>query len=204
MTWARLTRLQVSIVAVAAALGAAGPWLSLLSIFAVFILLLAIFACGLVLVFEFAIHVKAENLSLSLVRILATVLCSIGLFLTCSRVAGAVDDWLDLKSAADRLPAILREAAVECPSKPDGYSSRDGGHYIVECGPPVRVAFDLGGGFLDNWHGLVFDPSGVVENARTNMTTLVRDPPGSPTKLFGGDIVWCRREKGDFFHCRFT
>jgi hypothetical protein len=190
--------------AVAAAFGVATPWLLLLSIFAVFILCAAVFACGLVLVFEFAVQVKAGSLSSSLARILATVLCSIGLFLALARVSGALDDWLDLRSATDRLPAILREAEVKCSSMPNGYSSRDGGHYIVECGPPVRVAFDLGGGFLDNWHGLVFDPSGVVENARTDMRSLEPDPPDSPTRLFGGDIVWCRREKGDFFHCRFT
>lgn len=70
--------------------------------------------------------------------------------------------------------------------------------YQIDPGPPPRVAFAVGG-FLDNWHAFVFDPSDRIDKLDWN------DPSqASLRKLFGGDLVACRRLRGHFFHCGFT
>ena len=75
--------------------------------------------------------------------------------------------------------------------------------YLVDPGPPVRVAFNPEG-FLDNWSGIIFDPTGVVMRAdgfdpRTGKFVA----PDEVTKLFGGDLVSCRRLWGDYYDCSF-
>jgi hypothetical protein len=52
-------------------------------------------------------------------------------------------------------------------------------------GPRVAFPHD---GIIDNWHGVVFDPTG---------------PPTSRA-LFGGDLVSCKHVSGSFYRCWFT
>jgi hypothetical protein len=75
---------------------------------------------------------------------------------------------------------------------------------IVEPGPPVRIAFMTDPGFLDNWSGIVFDPTGAVMQADGWDATGKFRAPASITELFGGDIVSCRHLSGDYYHCSFT
>ena len=81
---------------------------------------------------------------------------------------------------------------------------RDDIFYIVDPGPPVRVAFQRPGSILDNWEAVVYDPSGRVA------TATGFDPEGRFTaaadvlKIFDGDLVACRPLGGAFYRCWFT
>jgi len=77
------------------------------------------------------------------------------------------------------------------------FEKDNGVEYIVDNGPPVRVAFNPDG-ILDNWSGIVFDPTGQVMMADRIAT------PEHITKLFGGDLVGCRHLSGHYYECSFT
>lgn len=83
--------------------------------------------------------------------------------------------------------------------------SRDGEIDVsIDVGPPLRVAFPQGG-FLDNWSGIVFDPTGrVMEADGWDEATGEWRAPEDVTRLFGGDLVSCRRLWGDYYDCSFT
>lgn len=88
--------------------------------------------------------------------------------------------------------------------KPAWFANDGGVIYSVDVGPPVRVAFNPGG-FLDNWSGTIFDPTGDVMladgfDARTGKFVA----PDRITKLFNGDLVGCRHLWGDYYTCSFT
>ncbi|WOK36298.1 hypothetical protein [Sphingomonas sp. C3-2] len=84
------------------------------------------------------------------------------------------------------------------------HTSENGIHYIVDNGPPVRVAFNPDG-LLDNWSGIIFDPTGIVMSAKGfHPVTGAFYAPERVTKLFGGDLVSCHSLWGDFYHCSFT
>lgn len=75
--------------------------------------------------------------------------------------------------------------------------------YIVDRGPPLRVAFNPAG-FLDNWSGIVFDPTGEVMLADGFDERGKFAAPDRITKIFGGDLVQCRHLWGDYYTCSFT
>lgn len=76
--------------------------------------------------------------------------------------------------------------------------------YWVDHGPPVRVAFNPEG-MLDNWSGIIYDPTGDVMQADGFDPVTGRFYyPDRITKLFGGDLVSCRHLWGDYFTCSFT
>ena len=79
--------------------------------------------------------------------------------------------------------------------------------YYVDAGPPVRLAFIQPGGFLDNWEGVVYDPTGVVEAARGWSFASGEQEFTAPLevrRLFGGDIVACGHIEGPWYRCWFT
>jgi hypothetical protein len=79
--------------------------------------------------------------------------------------------------------------------------------YEVDSGPPVRVVFPHFGGIADNWAGTVYDPSDEVATATGwKYAGGTRDfsAPANIRKLFGGDVVSCRRLWGHYFLCSFT
>jgi hypothetical protein len=79
--------------------------------------------------------------------------------------------------------------------------------YIVEPGPPLRVAFPRPGGILDNWCGIVYDPSGEVLKARQFKSDYSNwdDPSLQHVKqLFGGDLKYSVHLRGHFYRCWFT
>lgn len=84
------------------------------------------------------------------------------------------------------------------------YQSAYGVRYILDAGPPLRVAFSDGGGPLDQWGGFVYDPSGRVAQARgfTDQGTLTA--PARVRTLFGGDMVSCSHLTGSYYYCIFT
>lgn len=80
----------------------------------------------------------------------------------------------------------------------------DGVTYHVDPGPPVRVAF-FPEGLLDNWTALIYDPTGEMMQADGfDPGTGKFRAPDRVTKLFGGDLVWCRPVWGHYYECGFT
>lgn len=88
-----------------------------------------------------------------------------------------------------------------------GRAEQDGADYIVDVGPPIRVAFPQPGGILDNWEGIVWDPTGSVRAAQGwafEGGTQHFSAPDDVKRLFGGDIVACEPVSGDYYRCWFT
>ena len=77
----------------------------------------------------------------------------------------------------------------------------------VDPGPPRRIAFSWGG-ILDNWRGVVYDPTGEVMKANIldRKTWPNRDDPdyASVAGLFGGTLVRAQHLEGNWYLCWFT
>lgn len=90
----------------------------------------------------------------------------------------------------------------------DGWQEGDAGlPFIVDAGPPARIAFMAPGGVIDNWTGIVYDPSGEVLQANTFAADWSNwDDAALATvkSLFGGDLYRCEHLKGPFYRCFFT
>lgn len=76
----------------------------------------------------------------------------------------------------------------------------------VDRSGPTRVAISWGG-FLDNWGGMVHDPTGEV--MRANEIVIDGDNWNDPDlllirDLFGGKLVYARHIWGDWYYCGFT
>lgn len=98
--------------------------------------------------------------------------------------------------------AIIRKAQSH--PRPDWFAEDDGVTYSVDVGPPVRVAFNPAG-ILDNWSGIIYDPTGDVMLARGFDSKSGRYyAPDRITKLFDGDLVSCRHLWGSYYDCSFT
>lgn len=93
---------------------------------------------------------------------------------------------------------------VRAAKTPVWHEEDDGVTYSTDLGPPVRVAFNPAG-MLDNWSGIIYDPTGDVmlaDGFDPNKGKFLA--PERVTKLFGGDLVKCRRLLSDFYICSFT
>lgn len=77
----------------------------------------------------------------------------------------------------------------------------------VDPGPPQRVAISWGG-ILDNWVGVVHDPTGEVMKANIldTKTWSNRDNPeyAGVAGLFGGTLIRARHLEGNWYLCWFT
>ena len=84
---------------------------------------------------------------------------------------------------------------------------RDGVHFDVDTGPPMRIAFPRPGGLLDNWEGVVYDPTDAVRVAQGWSFSSGKQEftaPAAVRTLFGGDIVACELVTEHFYRCWFT
>lgn len=105
---------------------------------------------------------------------------------------------------ADYEAVVARE--TETPSE-SGRRRTDGLHYVVDAGPPTRIAFVWPGGVIDNWCGAVYDPTGVVLRSSDfdgDWATLHEQVPPEVRKLFGGNLVSCSELDAPFYQCCFT
>ncbi|WKL55813.1 hypothetical protein Q1W73_08840 [Asticcacaulis sp. ZE23SCel15] len=121
---------------------------------------------------------------------------------TAGEVSGA---WLRLMIERSRYETI-----IEKESQPPSGTARivdreDGGiTYTVDAGPPVRVAFNPDG-IIDNWTGIIYDPTGEVLLAKGfDPVTGEFHMPSHIKELFGGDLVACRHIWSDYYKCSFT
>ena len=78
--------------------------------------------------------------------------------------------------------------------------------FVVDSGPPLRVAFPQPGGLIDNWEGVVYDPSGRVGLATGWKNGVAGDYTAPPDikRVFGGDLVGCQQVAARFYRCWFT
>ncbi|SMC83956.1 hypothetical protein SAMN06272759_108152 [Novosphingobium sp. B1] len=140
------------------------------------------------------VYVCASPVMCLLVVLTASLLIFLG---------GFVGDLARLAVNQRQYAAIISKARVE--RRAEWYAEDTNGvTYSVDVGPPVRVAFEPAG-MLDNWSAIVFDPSGKMMMANGfNSKTGEFQTPEPITKLFGGDLVSCRRLWGDYLTCSFT
>jgi hypothetical protein len=99
----------------------------------------------------------------------------------------------------DRIVAEVEQA-------PTGsfYGEREGVCYQVDAKQSIRVAFPQPGGILDNWEGVIYDPTGEVLKARGWAEPGVVSAPPGVRELFGSDLVSCRHVEGHYYRCWFT
>jgi hypothetical protein len=94
---------------------------------------------------------------------------------------------------------------VQIASDPSQRTSLDRSTSVDE-GPPVRVAFSWGG-IMDNWIGIVHDPTGEVMEAnrfRPDWSNWNDPALGGGKRLFGGDLYRARHLWGNWYFCCFT
>lgn len=81
------------------------------------------------------------------------------------------------------------------------------GSYQIDSGPPIRVIFPWPGGILDNWQGVVYDPTGTIMriNEIAEPFAEVHDPPLNQLQwLFGGKLIAVERLQDGWYFCWFT
>jgi hypothetical protein len=84
--------------------------------------------------------------------------------------------------------------------------SSGGVDFVVDAGPPRRVAFPQPGGIIDNWEGVIHDPSRGLDGA-VPPAGGVRggfSPPPELVRVFGGSLLACRPVRDHFYRCWFT
>ena len=102
-----------------------------------------------------------------------------------------------------RYEAIISKTQTSADQGGSDFRDTRGIRYIVDRGPPVRVAFNPEG-LLDNWSGIIFDPTGEVMLADGFDQDGNFSAPDHVTKLFGGDLVGCRHLWRHYYSCSFT
>ena len=88
-----------------------------------------------------------------------------------------------------------------------GRHDYEGVVYVVNSGPPLRLAFPWPGGMIDNWCGAVYDPTSAVLQANNFTGEWSKwDEQVAPEikGMFGGDLVHCSELRSPFYHCCFT
>jgi hypothetical protein len=135
----------------------------------------------------------------------ATVAVGAATFASFPTLAATGQRWL-LESRLARFGIIVAELQRR-ESPVSGVVEEKRARYIVEPGPVLRVAFILPGGILDNWRGLIYDPSGqVLEAQRFRKDWSNWDDPelAAIKAMFGGDMRNCRHVRGAWHLCLFT
>jgi hypothetical protein len=109
-----------------------------------------------------------------------------------------------------RMRTALDDLAADLSRSPSIVTKEDHsrlGRYVVDAGPPLRYAVPLPGGLIDNWCGIVHDPSGEVlqVNRFYDGDASWEDPVlADVKKLFGGDMFWCEHVESTYYRCCFT
>jgi hypothetical protein len=137
---------------------------------------------------------------------IAGLLTAVALALPAIWTVAWICDWTYFLSHHSRYQKITNLAEQgKFDATAGDYNQFDGTNFIIDPGPPRRIAFPLPGGFLDNWSAIVYDRHGEVMQADGfNPTTGQFVAPERITKLFYGDLLFCRHMQGSFYTCSFT
>ena len=77
--------------------------------------------------------------------------------------------------------------------------------YFADRREGLRIAFPQPGGILDNWEGVIYDPSNEVSKAKGwNGGPGNFSAPPNIRSLFGGDLLKCQHIGGPYHRCWFT
>jgi hypothetical protein len=131
------------------------------------------------------------------------IILGVGLALTLPHVAAAGDEFQFSRRFSKLRPQYEAIVARVASATPRQGGEFNGVQYDVDAGPPLRVAFRQPGGIIDNWEGVVWDPSGVVRSAKGWRNGTYTASPEAKA-LFGGDLVACRHVADHFYRCWFT
>lgn len=125
------------------------------------------------------------------------------------RLAGAGDEFFFARRFRRLRPQyerILKTLAAVGAVQTDSVRRAGEIDFYVDSGPPLRAAFLQPGGILDNWEGVVYDPTNAVATATGWRDRRPGEFTAAPNvlKLFGGDLVRCVHVDGPFYRCWFT
>ncbi|MBD3366369.1 hypothetical protein GF360_03475 [candidate division WWE3 bacterium] len=84
--------------------------------------------------------------------------------------------------------------------------------FRVDPGPPFRIVFINYRGVVDNWNGIIYDPSKEIEKIinydQVGWESWWNDPNLNSLKsIFGGDVAGCKKMDDwgdDWYFCSFT
>jgi hypothetical protein len=168
-------------------------------------LLYALAGIGILVALIWRIGRRREALRRALSPV-ALVVLGAGLFLTAPTIAEAGDAFW-FQRHFDALEPTYRSIAERVSAGTHLSASDTAGiRLVLDAGPPLRVAFKQPGGIIDNWEGVVYDPTGAV-GAATGWRDGVPGNYSAPVRvraLFGGDLVACRHVRASFYRCWFT
>lgn len=105
-----------------------------------------------------------------------------------------------------RLQSQYEQQVAEILQLPDVEAEGRKGSVIVDLGPPRRIAFSWGG-IIDNWTGIVYDPSGEVlkaQNFKEDWSNWDDPSLQHVRRLFGGDLRSAWHLWGPWYYCAFT
>lgn len=102
--------------------------------------------------------------------------------------------------------AVYESIVAEVAAKQEeaGHHTRDGVPYLVDPGPPLRIAFPWPGGGVVGWCGAVYDPSGEVMRANDLLPDHSNwDEPrlAEIRALFGGNLTDCHPLADEYYVC---
>ena len=132
----------------------------------------------------------------------AVIVVGFALFIPAARLGGWLTERYRFSSERPTYDRIV--AAVDISTSHIGPRTENGVTYLVDPGPPTRVAFIWPGGVIDNWCGVVHDPSGEVMKVNGLDTFSDAWRSSTVTALFGGDMVECRAMAAPYYWCCFT
>jgi hypothetical protein len=105
---------------------------------------------------------------------------------------------------APRYERVVKELAPrrQVPARGSSY----GVDFVVDAGPPRRIAFPQPGSVTDNWEGVIYDPSDSLARAKgwRHSAEGVSATPVELVRLFGGTLLSCEPIRGHFYRCWFT
>jgi hypothetical protein len=144
------------------------------------VFLTAIFGIGLIGASCFYLLTNRAKVGFRSLAIVLTV-AGVVIFSPIEKVGIYAKFWPSRLFYADQIDQILKTGTASCVQTKV---------CLVELRSQVKVAFPWDG-LIDNWFGIVYDPSGSVFRVEDR-------------SVFGGDLVACTHVAGPYYFCSFT
>lgn len=127
---------------------------------------------------------------------------TVALFVPLADVGSWLTERLRFLHERPHYERLVAKANAHPPTGP--YNTDAGLDYVVDSGPPVRVAFPWPGGIIDNWCGVVHDSSAEVLKVNELQVGSVAWRASAVTGLFRGDMTSCHAIEPPYYLCCFT
>jgi hypothetical protein len=167
-------------------------------------------AVGLVLAIVSGWRLRRADQRRTAVLTLLCIVAGVVVFLPVSQLGGSLTDKIRFAVERPRYEKVILalQDSIRTTGQPaSGRHEHEGVRYLVNSGPPLRLAFPWPGGIIDNWCGAVYDPTGAVLKANnfTGEWSKWEEQVAPEIKgMFGGDLLGCSELKPPFYHCCFT